>query len=151
MVFAKQLEPSHGIDSPAVQRQMHRLQLNKDGAEHTINRKLFALDEEKKSSGSNRRLNSLSRLDSGMIEDTTVREALQYMRDFEQSQIELVPKVSGHLFLLKLTPTSPRGRSKSQSPPNYIPSTRKAELRYVELDPSSGDLIFYKKKEDLKS
>ena len=55
---------------------MHRLQLNKDGAERTINRKLFAIDEEKKASGSNRRLNSLSRLDSGMIEDATVREAL---------------------------------------------------------------------------
>lgn len=61
---------------------------------------------------------------------------MQFIKEFEQSKIELVPQVLGQLYSLQLIPNKKAG---------------KPSLRFAVLDPILGDLCVYKKPKDYQS
>ena len=62
--------------------------------------------------------------------------AVQYIKEFEQSRVELIPKVMGQLYFLQLLPKKKAG---------------KPGLRFVVLDPILGDFKVFKNPSDFRN
>ena len=60
-------------------------------------------------------------------------QAVQFIKEFEQSRVELVPSVIGELYTLQFLPKKKLG---------------KPTLRFAVLDPIQGDLTIFKKPSD---
>ena len=62
--------------------------------------------------------------------------AVQFIKEFEQSRVELVPKVMGQLYFLQLLPQKKAG---------------KPGLRFAVLDPIVGDFKVFKTASDYRN
>jgi len=78
---------------------------------------------------------SLLTQSSGATSPVTIA-AVQFIKEFEQSRIELVPCVMGSLYVLQLVPNKKAG---------------KPSLRFAVLNPVLGDLTFYKTASEFQS
>ena len=63
-------------------------------------------------------------------------KAVQFIKEFEQSKVEPMPTIIGHLYILQLLPKKKPG---------------KPTLKFAMLDPIQGDLILFKKAADFKA
>ena len=77
---------------------------------------------------------------------TITIQAFQFIQEFEQSRIDLVATVKGHLYTLSLRPPvldRRTGQLKSKPVVDVKP-----QLKYFVLDPVHGELIAFQRKED---
>ena len=80
------------------------------------------------------RMNSFLTQSSGAESPLTL-QAVQFIKEFEQSRVELVPSVIGELYTLQFLPKKKPG---------------KPALRFAVMDPIQGELIIFKKASDYR-
>ena len=76
----------------------------------------------------------------------TTLQAIQFIKEFEDSKIELIATVKGYMYTTSLrAPIVDRKTGKLISRPSADP---KPALKYFVLDPVHGDIIVFPKKEE---
>ena len=105
--------------------------VNADGQEGVMNSMANGNKQHRRVSSA-RTLPRMSKLltSSSGAESPLTLQAVQFIKEFEQSRIEIIPSVIGTLYTLQLLPKKKAG---------------KPSLKFVVLDPINGDLIMFKK------